>query len=129
MSYRHAQHGRVDQVKIKALRRALGQKLKARRDELEMTQMNLAEAAGLAYYTMISQIESGAVRLPPDRIEAYAKALRMPVEQLATLCVQHYDPVTFALMQNSKRRTRTVDEEIEALLENEDEPKNAPDMR
>ena len=53
----------------------LYQNIKERRKAIKMTQSQLAEAVGYADKGMISRIESGAVNLPHDRIEAIARAL------------------------------------------------------
>lgn len=50
--------------------------IKKLRNELGMSQTQLAEAAGYADKTMISKIESGVVDLTQSKIQAIADALR-----------------------------------------------------
>ena len=100
MAYTHPQHGVLDREVTKKLRKTLGDRLKARRTKLKKTQKDVAEEVGFDYYTMVSQIESGAVRLPPDRITPYAKALKMPAAMLAGWMMQHYDPITWEALKS-----------------------------
>lgn len=52
-----------------------GERIKARREELGMTQMELAEALGYTSKTTIAKIESGANELKQKMIVKIAKAL------------------------------------------------------
>lgn len=54
----------------------LYENIKKRREELQMTQSELAEKTGYADKTMISKIERGSVDLPQSKIELFANALR-----------------------------------------------------
>lgn len=72
--YSHPQHGGGEEVK--ELRRQAGAWLKSRRSEVGLTQRALAEAVGLEYYTMVSMIEAGRGRIPPDSYLAWAGALQ-----------------------------------------------------
>jgi transcriptional regulator with XRE-family HTH domain len=94
--YTHPQHGGGEEVK--ELRRRAGSWLKNRRTEVGLTQRALAEAVGLEYYTMVSMIEAGRGRIPPDSYLAWADALQMePVEFVRTL-MQFYDPITHSIL-------------------------------
>lgn len=70
----------------------IGKRVKEKRAELGMTQRTLADALGLSYYTMISQIEKGYVTLPPSLWVPIAKALHLDVEEWATLCLDQLQP-------------------------------------
>lgn len=50
--------------------------IKKRREQLHMTQTELAEKTGYADKTMISKIEKGVVDLPQSKIVLFAEALR-----------------------------------------------------
>lgn len=50
--------------------------IKKRREELGLTQTQLAELAGYADKTMISKIEKGAIDLPQSKISILAEALK-----------------------------------------------------
>ncbi len=56
--------------------------LKARREELGMTQAQLAEKIGYADKTMISKIEKGSVDLSQSKIAVIAKALKTTPSEL-----------------------------------------------
>lgn len=94
--YTHPQHGGGDEVK--ALRRRAGAWLKTRRIEVGLTQRSLADAVGLDYYTMVSMIEAGRGRIPPDSYLAWARALQMEPRDLVRILMQFYDPITYAIL-------------------------------
>jgi transcriptional regulator with XRE-family HTH domain len=94
--YTHPQHGGGEEVK--ELRRRAGSWLKNRRTEVGLTQRALAEAVGLEYYTMVSMIEAGRGRIPPDSYLAWAKALEMEPAELVRTLMQFYDPITHAIL-------------------------------
>lgn len=74
------------------LRAKAGEYIKKLRTAQEMTQQELATKVGMPYYTMISQIEAGKARVPPDRVLAFAKALGVEPKQFATRLLSYYDP-------------------------------------
>lgn len=84
------------------LRKLVGQKLKDMRLAVEKTQRDVANEVGFEYYTMISQIEGGKARLPPEQVADYAKSLRQPLKPFAKMLLQHYDPVTYDLIFTDK---------------------------
>ncbi len=94
--YSHPQHGGGEEVK--ELRRQAGAWLKNRRTEVGLTQRALAEAVGLEYYTMVSMIEAGRGRIPPDSYLAWASALRMQPAEFVRTLMQFYDPITHAIL-------------------------------
>lgn len=53
----------------------IGERIKARRKELNMTQRELAAKMGYTDHTTITRIESGKVDPPQSRIMQFAKAL------------------------------------------------------
>ncbi len=94
--YTHPQHGGGEEVK--ELRRRAGAWLKNRRTEVGLTQRALAEAVGLEYYTMVSMIEAGRGRIPPDSYLAWASALQMAPAEFVRTLMQFYDPITHAIL-------------------------------
>jgi transcriptional regulator with XRE-family HTH domain len=77
------------------LRREAGLWLRSLRKDAGLSQRALAEAVGLYYYTTITQIESGKLRIQPDRYEAFAKALGVADTQaFIRQLMSYYDPVT-----------------------------------
>lgn len=59
--------------------------IKSRRNELNMTQTDLAEKLGYADKSMIAKIEKGSVDLPQSKILAFAEALQMTPGELMGL--------------------------------------------
>ena len=80
------------------LRVQAGVWLRARREELNMSQRELAESVGTLYYTFISQIEGGRGRIPPERYAAWAEALKIEQRDFAICMLQFYEPATHALI-------------------------------
>ena len=82
--------GRIKRIEaggyIKSLRLAHNPKL---------TQRALADRLKLTYYTFISQVETGAARVPPEAQVAWAKALEVDSQEFAKKLLSYYDPHTF----------------------------------
>ena len=77
------------------LRREAGLWLRSLRKEAGLSQRRLAEAVGIYYYTLISQIEAGKLRVQPDRYEAFAKALgAADTQAFIRQLMRYYDPAT-----------------------------------
>lgn len=80
------------------LRKQAGAWLKKLREEVPMTQHELAKAVGMDYYTTISQIERGTTRVPPDRLEAFATALQQDPKPFAARLLMYYDPYMWKIL-------------------------------
>ena len=89
----HAQYDTKSEHAQK-LRKRGGSWLKQQREAAELTQREIANKVGLAYYTFISQVENGVGRIPPDLYEAYADALELPLRDFARKMLEFYDPFT-----------------------------------
>jgi transcriptional regulator with XRE-family HTH domain len=83
---------------VQDLRREAGCWLKARREEAGLSQRDLAALVGADYYTFISQLETGRGRIPPDRYEAWAKALGIEPRAFVTEILKFYDPSTYRIL-------------------------------
>jgi transcriptional regulator with XRE-family HTH domain len=83
------------------LRKRAGQFLKLLRANAGLTQRDLADAVGVKYYTMISQIESGGTRIPPNMVPKYAKALRVNETKFALELMKFYDPHTYKSIRSA----------------------------
>lgn len=85
----------------------LGQRIKARRNELGMYQRELAEACGYSHYTSISAIECGRWKdFHPYKLKKIADALHTSVENLTdgVVCTDQFvNPVTFGLKVRLRR--------------------------
>ena len=60
----------------------------------KITQRALADKLKLDYYTFISQVETGAARVPPEAQVAWAKALEVDSQEFAKKLLSYYDPHT-----------------------------------
>lgn len=80
------------------LRKEAGLWLRARREDLGLSQRELARRVNMEYYTFISQIEGGRGRVPAERLEDWAAALELEPRDLAKTLMQYYDPYMYRLI-------------------------------
>lgn len=92
MAFSHPLHGHPDAT---ALRKEAGEYLKQLRLKADVKQQELANKVGMTYYTMVSQVESGKTRLPPDKLLLWADALGVDRAVFAKQLLYFYDPFTF----------------------------------
>ena len=95
---------RVDKVAARKMRIEAGAFIKGLRENRDpkMTQRELAERLRLPYYTFISQVETGAARVPPESQVAWAKELGVDPQEFAKKLLSCYDPHTYkALFQKN----------------------------
>lgn len=83
---------------VAQLRREAGAWLKNLREKRNISQRELARQINIDYYTFISQIEAGRGRIPPERYEAWARALDVDVRRFTRKMMSFYDPVTYAIL-------------------------------
>jgi transcriptional regulator with XRE-family HTH domain len=90
---------------VATLRWKAGQWLRLKRENLGLSQRDLAKLVNVEYYTFISQIEAGRGRVPPDRLIFWARALEVDPREFATTLMQFYDPHTYRLVfqENNER--------------------------
>ena len=89
---------RLATTRVQELRREGGRWLKQCREDVGLSQRQLAELVGVEYYTFISQLESGRGRIPPDRYDVWAKALKINPQEFARNILRFYDPVTYEIL-------------------------------
>lgn len=94
--YTHAQR-RAD-PDVQELRKAAGAWLRDLRERRGLSQRDLANLVGADYYTFISQLETGRGRVPPDRYEAWAKALGVNTRMFVRKLLGYYDPITYRFL-------------------------------
>lgn len=95
MAFSHPQHNSTN---AKKLRSKAGAYLKGLRIAADLTQKELAERSGLNWFTMVGQIESGKVRLPPEKYVSMARALNVEPSELVKKVLPFYDPFTFSAL-------------------------------
>jgi transcriptional regulator with XRE-family HTH domain len=93
---------------VQDLRRHGGRWLKEKREHVGLSQRELAERVGAEYYTFISQLETGRGRIPPDRYQVWAQALRMDARDFVRELMRFYDPVTYGILFAPDGETRDV---------------------
>lgn len=89
MSFSHPQYASTDAV---ALRKKAGVYLKGLREKAEITQLQLARELGLEYPQMVSHVEIGKARVPPDKIIPWANAVKQDPREVARELLKFYDP-------------------------------------
>ena len=90
----------------KARRREAGAYVKKLRTEAGLTQRELSEKLNLNYYTFISQVESGAARVPPEQCLAWAVALKVDGATFSRTLLRYYDPHMFEAIFSSAQEAR-----------------------
>jgi len=80
------------------MRRVGGRWLRELREQAGLSQRELAGLVGTEYYTFVSQLENGRGRIPPDRLDVWAKALHVRPRDFVKTLMRYYDPVTFEIL-------------------------------
>ena len=104
----------------------IGERIKARREELGMTQDELARAVGYKWRSSINKIELNAQRLPQRKIEEIARALKVTPsylmgwedEEVATLTAMQEETIAKFLML-SQDHQQVVKSIVDTLTEQE----------
>ncbi len=94
------------------LRREAGRWLKQRREELGLSQRELAALVGTEYYTFISQLETGRGRIPPERYRVWASALQMDAREFVRIILRYYDTLTYEILFEDEQGSATASERV-----------------
>ena len=108
MSSSPRQNCRVSQVH--QLRKHGGKWLRERREQVGLSQRELAERVGADHYTLISQLETGRGRIPPERYMTWAAALDLPPQYFVQEILRFYDPVTFQILFSGNASASAITE-------------------
>lgn len=87
----------------------LGLALKDARQKEGYTQKALAEALGVEYYTMISQMELGYISIPPTLWVPIAQTLKMDESEWVLRCLREYQPELFQAIFKNRSMREAVD--------------------
>lgn len=80
---------------VKLLRKRAGRYVKELRTQAGLTQKELARLVGWEYESMVSGIEIGAHRIPPDKVEIFARALKVDLRDFARHMLMYSDPFMY----------------------------------
>ncbi len=86
----------------KELRRGLGRWLKQKREEANLTQVELAKRLGFDFHTGVSHVENGAGRIPQSLYEKWANELNVPPHVFAMTILEHLEPGLYALIDQKQ---------------------------
>ena len=86
---------------IKDRRRLCGQWLSELRKMQGLSQVELAAKVGGVLNTYVSQVETGAKRISPERYREWAEALDVHVKEFAIEMLLYYDPIMHRLLFGS----------------------------
>ncbi|WP_137136946.1 helix-turn-helix transcriptional regulator [Rhizobium sp. FKY42] len=87
------------EANTRLLRKQAGKWLRQCREAQGLSQRELAEKVGIEYYSFISQIEAGTGRLPIERYEAYAEAVKVPAREFTLKMLSYNEPTIYRLLQ------------------------------
>lgn len=93
-------------ARARTLRKEAGRWLRELREKRGLSQRELAKKVGAEYYTLISQLENGRGRIPPERYPIWADALGVELRAFVRGLMAYYDPVTYAILFGSPRERR-----------------------
>lgn len=95
--------------RIEKNRDNLGSELKTHRTKEGYTQKALADALGLEYYTMISQMELGYISIPPSLWLPIAMTLHMNASTWVLRCLKEYQPEVYGALFQHKSIKETAE--------------------
>jgi len=105
--------------------RSVGERVRARRKELGLSQTKLAEALGVTFQ-QVQKYENGSNRISASRLVSLAKAINMPVDTLLGTAPAEYpsasqaaagDEVAMRLLNAFKRVSRPEQRALVQLVE------------
>ena len=88
------------------LRKKAGRWLRELREKRGFSQRELANKVGAEVYTLISQLEHGRGRIPPDRYLVWADALGIEPGEFVQRLTYYYDPRTYKVVFQEHARPR-----------------------
>jgi DNA-binding XRE family transcriptional regulator len=87
----------------------IGALIKAAREKAGLTQKAVADAVGLNYYTMISQMELGYVTVPPALWVKLPDVLGMDRQDFVLRCLAAHQPQVYQALFGNKGRQEVAD--------------------
>jgi transcriptional regulator with XRE-family HTH domain len=90
------------------LRKEAGRWLRELREKRGLSQRELAHKVGAEVYTLISQLEKGRGRIPPDRYLVWAETLGVEPREFVRRLTYYYDPETYKIVFQEHARPRRL---------------------
>ena len=85
-------------------RRRAGAWLKKLRMDAGLTQSGFAERLGFPYYAFVSQVETGRVRVPTQKLRAWAEVVGVDPTEFTKRLLSFYEPELHRLLYEPKVR-------------------------
>ena len=98
----HSPPQRLSTKAMKELRDQAGAWLRELRENCGLTQRDLAAKVGAEHYTLISQLETGRIRIKLDRYLVWATALNVEPQEFVRTLMSYYDPMTYEILFGTK---------------------------
>ncbi|MFC5039070.1 helix-turn-helix domain-containing protein [Tianweitania sediminis] len=95
--------------------------LKELREAIGLSQREIASLAGFEYYTFVSQIETGAAKLPPAQMKRYAEIVKASPREFAITLLRHYEPHHYEMIFTDDLAKRITDRDRDQLASREEE--------
>jgi len=87
------------------LRLQAGLRLREWREKRGLSQRELCREVGAEHHTLISALELGRGRIPPDRYLIWAHALRIEPREFVLALMSYYDPITYNALFGEPERS------------------------
>jgi transcriptional regulator with XRE-family HTH domain len=94
--------------RARLLRKEAGRWLRQLREELGLSQRELADKVGAEIYTLIAQLEHGRGRIPPDRYLVWADALEIERREFVRRLTYFYDPEIYRIVFQEHARPKRL---------------------
>lgn len=86
---------------VSKYRSELGQYMRDLRHKAGLSQVELSDRVGLAYYSVISAIENGRIPVPPERYLAFANALDVAPKTFAKNVLKLTNPWAYTMLYSA----------------------------
>lgn len=119
----------LSDLKKQTNRNGLGSALKEARTKAGFTQKALADALGLEYYPLVSQMENGYMTIPPALWGAIADKLRIDRAEWIIQCLFEIQPEVYSALFGIKSKAEVIqvlDHLYKGDLRVDEKPEAAP---
>lgn len=89
----------------KKMRREAGFYIRALRERIGLSQLELSARLGLTFNSFVSQVETGRSRVPTSNMTGWAKALEVDEKEFVENMFRFYEPAFFELISDEGKST------------------------